>query len=224
MKDGALTAYIAATRSGKSVLAKKRLVENFDELRRALVWSPYEHRDNYASVIRHSDLICGAPGQLLKACSDIEFSAVYVPDRRDDELLQQQFAFFCGLALSLGECVVLVEELSLVASSRKCPVRWRELVTGGLGNGLTVMATTQQPQLCDTSMLDNATEIYCGRLNRGSSHKIMADAMGGLPLDQVRGLQPLQFLHWRAGADQVEPVTVEIPGKKRRRQKQGVRT
>lgn len=207
-----LLAFIGASGSGKSTLIKRWL-----RARRAsqplLAWSPYEHRDGYAPEFGQR---VRADVRELTAAARAGENVVYVPRLDDTELLERQFSFFCALAMDVGGVAVLVEEMSLVATSRSAPARWRELVTGGRGEGLSVLAATQRPQLCDSSLLDNVTEIYCGRLNKGGTKKIMADAMD-VPIESVRGLAPFQFVHWRAGVDGVAPVTVEKPAKRARR-------
>jgi len=206
-----LVAYIGATGSGKTLLIKAALREGGAPL---MVWSPKEALDKYAPEF--GERIDGNPSQLVEAVSE-GAALVYVPNRSDAERLARQFSLFCGLALAVGHRRVLVEEMSLVASSRSSPQRWVTLVTEGRAHGLALRAATNRPQLCDASLLDAATEIYCGRMNRGGSQKIMADAMGGLPLDRVRALAQLQFLHWRAGFDAVELVQVATPAARRRR-------
>lgn len=214
--DADLVALIGATGSGKTLLVKEQL--RADSTGRAvLAWSWKEHTDRYAPEFGR--LVEGDPEQLVELASAGD-NVVYVPQR--DKLVAEQFELFCGLALHVGRRIVLVEEMSHVATSRHAPKRWTEVVTAGRAEGLSVKATTQRPQLCDASLLDAATEIYCGRLQRGGSKKIMADALD-VPVDQVRGLQPLQFLRWRVGGAGVELVSVQAPGKRRRRS-QGVRT
>jgi hypothetical protein len=200
-----LTAIIAAPGSGKTLLTKRLLREAGGAP--ALIWSPKEHLDRYAPEFGRR--VEASAARLQRLVADGE-SVVYVPRRDHAELLELQFSFFCGLAFAAGNRRVLVEEMALVATSRTAPPRWTLLVTEGRGRGLALMATTQRPQLCDAALLDAATAIYCGRLNRYGSKKIMADAMD-VPIERVRGLAPLQFLHWRAGLDQLAELTVEIP-------------
>lgn len=207
-----LTLFIGAAGSGKTTLARGELRAR-PRLPR-LIWSWKETLDRYAPEFGR--LVEGRPSRLVELAGDGE-SVVYVPDRKSDELIARQFDFFCGVALDLGGRVVLVEELSVVANSRSSPKRWQTVITEGRGYGLVPMAATQRPQFCDAASLDAATAIYCGRLNKGSSHKIMADTMGGLPVERVRGLAPLQFLLWRAGVDGVEQITVTPPKTRRRR-------
>lgn len=213
--DAELLAFIGATGSGKTLLVKKWLRAR-PAGQPLLCWSPYEHRDHYAPEF--GERVKADPLELA-GIARAGGNAVYVPRRDDADLLERQFAFFCGLALDVGGVAVLVEEMSLVATSRSAPARWRELVTGGRGEHLSILATTQRPQLCDSSLLDNATEIYCGRLNKGGSKKIMADAMD-VPLERVRGLAALQFIYWKAGVDQTELVAVELPAKRARQRRE----
>lgn len=213
-----LTVFVGATGSGKTILTRQALRARRG--RPFLVWSWKETLDHYAPEFGR---LATKPGELAELAESGE-SVVYLPVRsvpgadakRLAELVAKQFDFFCRLALRLGERVVLVEEMAVVADSRRSPAAWRLIVTEGRALGLVPMATTQRPQLCDSAIMDAATAIYCGRLNKGSSQKIMADCMGGMPLDRVRALKPLQFLLWRAGVDGAELVNVKPPKKKSR--------
>lgn len=211
--DADLTAIIGATGSGKTLLVKARLEPAAPP---RMIWSPKEPFDRYAP--QFGELIEGNPRRLV-ARVEAGAHVVYVPPRHDDALLLEHFGLFCQLAHAVGARRVLVEEMSLVATSRSSPPWWKTLVTEGRARGLSLVATTQRPQFCDAALLDAATEIYCGRLQRGSSHKLMADVMGGLPLEQVRGLAPLEFLRWRVGVAGVEPVAALVPARRARSQR-----
>jgi hypothetical protein len=197
-----LTAYIGASGSGKSTLVKQRLLAS---KLAPLIWSPKETIDRYAPEF--GELVDGEPELLIELAAEGK-AVVYRPRRSDEKLFAKQFDVFCRLAFSLGNRAVLVEEMALVATSTSAPASWRTLVTEGRGFGLVLIATTQRPQLCDSSLLDAATEIFCGRLNRGGSKKIMAEVMD-VPLDTVRGLKPFQFVRWRVEVDGVELLAVE---------------
>lgn len=207
-----LTVFVGATGSGKTLLTKGELRERL-ATRPGMVWSWKEKLDRYAPTFGVLVERLVKLEELVKAGR----SVVYLPARASDELVAKQFDFFCRLALDVGNRAVLVEEMSVVADSRSSPAAWKLIVSEGRGHGLVPMATTQRPQLCDSTILDAATVIYCGRLNRLSSQKIMADTMGGLDIARLRGLQELQFLRWQTGLDAVELVTVEIPGKRKKR-------
>jgi hypothetical protein len=213
-----LTIFVGATGSGKTILAKQEIRAKSAP---CMVWSWKEALDLYAPEFGRQVATLRELTALARAGRPV----VYVPNRcehladdaRRRELVLQQFDVFCRLALDLGDRVVHVEEMAIVADSRRAPASWRRIVTEGRALGLVPLAATQRPQLCDATIMDAATVIYCGRLNRGSSQKIMADAMGGLELARVRGLKPLQFLVWRAGVERVELVDVTPPSKKNRR-------
>lgn len=204
-----LTVFIGSTGSGKTLLTKQGLAARRD--RPMLIWSWKERVDRYAPMFGR--LVEGKRREMAARALAGEH-VVYVPDRSSDDLVASQFDYFCEVALELGRRIVLVEEMSVVASSRSSPARWRQIVTEGRGLGLVPIVTTQRPQLCDATILDAATVIYCGRLNSGRSQKTMADAMGGLELDRVRRLKPLEFLLWRTGVDGAELVRVKPPRKK----------
>lgn len=204
--DADLTAYVGATGSGKTLLVRERLKKLY--LLPVMIWSPKEAMDHYAPTFGR--LVVGNPRELVDVAE--AGSVVYAPPRDDDEVFAKHFDLFCGVAFELGNRVVLVEEMSLVANSRSSPARWRVLVTEGRARGLVLIATTQRPQECDSTLFDAATAIYCGRMQKGSSKRIMADAMD-VPVERVRGLAPLQFLYWRVGAEQVEQVNA-VPPKK----------
>lgn len=214
--DADLVAFIGAPGSGKTLELKRQLRA---ERRACLVWSWKEHQDHYAPEF--GQLVDGDPAQLAELVT-AGASAVYVPAQRGDKkLVRRQFELFSGLALHVGSRVVVVEEMAHVATSRYTPPRFTEIVIGGRADGLSVRATTQRPALCDASLLDAATEIYCGRLLRRASRDFMAELLD-VPSEQIRALLPLQLLRWRLGQG-VEPLSVQAPGKRRARG-QGVRT
>lgn len=205
-----LTIFIGASGSGKTLLGKGELRAYAKPF---MVWSWKELLDHYAPEF--GEHVAGDPGGLAELVEAGE-SVVYVPSRKSDDLVAKQFDFFCQLALDVGDRVVFVEEMAIVADARRAPARWKQIVTEGRGLGLVPMAATQRPTLCDSTIMDAATRIYCGRLNKASSQKAMADCMGGLDLARIRGLKPLQFLRWEAGGETVELVNVKPPKRKKR--------
>lgn len=209
-----LCALIGASGSGKTTLAKKMLRERVARV--PIIWSWKESLDHYAPEF--GELVDGKPEQLAELV-EAGRPVVYVPLRhKNPELVARQFDLYCRLVFDAGECAALVEEMAEVCTSRSAPLSWRRLVTEGRGRGVSLLALTQRPQLCDASLLDGATEIYCGRLQRGGSKKIMADALD-VPLERVRGIKPLEFLYGRAGVDAVELVKVETVKKRAARRR-----
>ncbi len=207
-----VVAVIGATGSRKSIWIKSLLAER--EPARLLVWSPYEKTDRYR---RFGKLIEKQPARLVelatKARHEGEFQLIYWPDRSDPRRLVRQFELFCGIALALGRCVVVAEELSLVTKAGSSPPRWQEVITGGRHEGLEVVGTSQRPALCDKTFFANATVIRCGRLNARGDKEVMADALD-VPIGDVRALEDGQFLvRERGGAVRLE--TVALPARRR---------
>ena len=208
-----VVAVIGATGSRKSIWIKSLLAARNPA--RLLVWSPYEKTDRYR---RFGTLIEKNPSRLVELATKArhagEFQIVYWPDRSDPRRLVRQFELFCGVAIALGRCVVVAEELSLVTKAGSSPPRWQEVITGGRHEGLEVVGTSQRPALVDKTFFANATVIRCGRLNARGDKEVMADALD-VPIEQVRALQDGQFIvREHGGAAHVE--TVDLPKRRQR--------
>lgn len=203
-----VVAVIGATGSRKSIWIKSQLAELRPS--RLLIWSPYEKTDRY---VKFGRLVEHGPARLVelagKGRDAGEFRLVYAPDKADRVRLVRQFEIFCGVALALGDCVVICEELSLVTKAGSAPPRWQEVITGGRHRGLQVVGTSQRPALVDKTFFANATVIRCGRLNARTDKETMADALD-VPLADVRALVDGQFLVRELGAA-VQLETVELP-------------
>lgn len=207
-----VVALIGATGSRKSIWIKQQLAER--DPARLLVWSPYEKTDRYR---RFGTLVEGDPSRLVALAVEARhagaFQIIYWPDRSDPRRLVRQFELFCGIALALGRCVVIAEELSLVTKAGSSPPRWQEVITGGRHEGLEVIGTSQRPALVDKTFFANASTIRCGRLNARGDKEVMADALD-VPIADVRALADGQFLVRERGAP-VRAETVELPARGR---------
>ena len=67
------------------------------------------------------------------------------------------------------------------------------VVTQGRHRGLSVIGTTQRPQLVDKTFIDNATTVRCGRLNTSTGRRVMADLFG-VHVGEIGDLLPLEWL------------------------------
>lgn len=183
-----VVAVIGATGSGKSYWLKNLL--RSAPPRRLMIWDAMREYGAFGSL-------AVTPQQLLaiaqRAGKNGELAAVYQPDKSTQEKIDKQFAFFCGMAIALGDCAVIVEELSQVTKPGFSPPRWRDVVTQGRHDKLTIIATSQRPALVDKTFFSNATMIRCGKLGATSDKRTMADALD-IDLATVRGLNRLQWL------------------------------
>lgn len=106
---------------------------------------------------------------------------------------EQQFAFLCTLArwladpapgqarpAKVGPLVFLVDELAdFVGSSfKESPDAWQWILRRGRKYGVSTLAASQRPAQIDKTLFDLATLVRTGRLNNGSSHAVLADALG----------------------------------------------
>ena len=201
-----LVAVIGSSGSGKSLWIKSVALP---ALRRpVLVFDPMRE---YGALGR----VCPTLGALVTALkSSRDGVLIYQPVKT--RALEAQFETWCGIALAVRNCSLIVEELSLVTKAGYSPPRWREVVTTGRHYGLAVIGSTQRPALVDKTFFSNATLIRVGRLNAASDKKTMADALD-IGVDQLRSLRPLDWLQKDMATGALTSETLTPPGAKSRR-------
>lgn len=109
---------------------------------------------------------------------------------------KDHFETFCRLAwvwLRASRGVLIVEELADVTSPGKAPAAWGEIVRKHRHSGGQVYALTQRPAESDKTIVGNAAVIHCGRMNRASDRKYMADCLD-VSLEEITRLQDLDYL------------------------------
>ena len=204
-----LIAIVGATGSGKS-LRVKRLLES-KRPRRVVIW---DWKGEYAGDSTSS------PGELAKQLAKAGKGGAcvigYRPRKESAAVIERQFDIVCNLANAWGNCWFIAEELANVTTASRAPDGWRRLCTEGRHSALTVIGTTQSPALVDKTFFTNATDIYCGMLRAGSHKKYMSDCLD-VPLDELRILEPLQWVYrGRTGAAKRDDLAGFERGRKRK--------
>lgn len=184
-----IVAVMGNTGSGKSAWIKRHLLRPAPA--RLLVWdySPVAEYEAVARYVPLAELVAAAarPGPWRLAYR--------VPSERDRRA--QAFDLFCRVALRVGNCAVLVEELRYVTTPSRSPDPWAALVMTGRKAGLSVIGTSQRPAHIDKDFLGNATEIHCGCLGYDEDVNVIAREMRLPPEDRARleALKPLEYVH-----------------------------
>lgn len=203
-----LVAVIGSSGSGKSLWVKTVALP---ALRRpVLIFDPMRE---YAGGVCASLSVMVKELRLSSHAADAGV-LIYRPNKMRE--LEKQFETFCGIALAVKNCSLIVEELSLVTKAGYSPPRWREVVTTGRHYGLSVIGTTQRPALVDKTFFSNATMVRVGRLNAAGDKKTMADALD-ISADRLRELRPLDWLQKDMQTGALTSETLTPPGAKSRR-------
>lgn len=181
-----LTAIIGASGSGKSLWVKQQLART---PKRLMIWDTMAEYGHVAGPVKTTTAVIE---QAKLAGPTGGFALVFVPSA-DAKLRIRQFDIFCGVAFALGRVTLVVEELANVTKAGWSPAGWLRVVTQGRHKGLTVIGTTQRPQLVDKTFLDNATTLRVGRLNTSTGRRTMADMLDTSP-DEIAALRPLEWI------------------------------
>ncbi len=114
------------------------------------------------------------------------------------QVTKENFARFCALAWVWGRHlpgVIGVDEIADVTNVGKAPPEWGEIARKIRAFGTDVWVTTQRPQECDKTAQGNAMLYHCGLMADADDQVYVARRLlGGVPVDQVATLAPLEFL------------------------------
>lgn len=177
-----LTAIIGASGSGKSLWVKQHLAR---PPKRLMVWDTMAE---YKQLGLQTDKL----RDVIQAVRAPAFVSVFVPSS-DPKQRAAQFDRWCAAGFAVGTATLVIEELSNVTKAGWSPAGWLRVVTQGRHRGLSVIGTTQRPQLVDKTFLDNATTIRVGRLNTATGRRTMADMLD-TSADQLAQLLPLEWI------------------------------
>lgn len=204
-----IVAVMGSTGSGKSAWIKRHLLKPAPA--RLLVWD-YSPVREYESVAEYVSL----PEMVDRAFGSPRFALAYqVPTERDKR--GRAFDVFCRLALAVGRCTVLVEELRYVTQPSRSPDPWAALVMTGRKAGCSVIGTSQRPAHVDKDFLGNATVLHCGCLGYDDDVTTMAREMRLLPEDRDRllAMKPLEYLHKDRETGNIEAGKLVFRGRSR---------
>lgn len=191
-QDARIIGVIGASMQGKGLYIKWELLrKDFKRHPGIIVWSPYEHRDDYVAVI--GGVRCENFTQLGAALRSGKKRIVFVP-ANDEATMKAQFEKFCLIVWHLKDWLLVVEELSLVTMPGWAPLPWKKISTGGRGELAGIVASSQRPQGMDKDFLGNCTEIRCYRVNSQGAVKAMSDAMF-VDKPTIAGLPQFHYIH-----------------------------
>ncbi len=184
--QAAIIAAMGASGSGKSLFVKGDL----RRLRppRLLIWSPLEDTDQYA---KHGRLV-DSMTDLRETVRAPRFSLVYQPGGQFSSW-PDQFDALCQIAFTLGNVVLVVEELGDVTKPHQAPEWWSRVTRQGRHRGMRVYGTSQRPAAVDKNFFSNASMVRSGRLNHRADVQTLA-AVLRVKDDEVGALKPLEFI------------------------------
>jgi hypothetical protein len=203
--DGTLHYVTGSMGSGKTSWVRQRV----DRAPRLLVWDgkgiDWGARERCQVV---------GPHELRAALFNARGRYSYrVPVSRDS------FAVFCRLAWIWGRHrpgVIVVDEIADVTTPGKAPAEWGEIARKSRAFGTDVYVTTQRPQECDKTAQGNAMIFHCGLMADADDQVYVARRLlGGVPVDQVARLAPLEFLERDVRTRQVTGGKLRAPRRRR---------
>jgi len=201
-----VTALIASSGGGKSHWVRGVKLPTLK--RPVLIWDTMAE---YGDVGRSRESLSAVVEDLRAGREVIPF----VPKRGDFKAMAAQFHTFCGIVLARGECSMIAEELMYVTKAGWAPPRWIEIITNGRHHSLSVVGTTQRPQLCDKTFISGATLVRVGFLRGNSDKKVMADTLD-LDVAELRALKKRQWIQVDDSAQVTRELDAPAPGKARR--------
>lgn len=179
-----LRGYIGATGSGKGVSIREHL--GAERPARLMVWDPL---NEHAAVAKATSKVAQLVAACAKAGKGGPLAVRYVPP--NGTKLGPAFDVFCQLAFRLGNCTVLIEELSDVTSPSWAPRAWSQVCKAGRHASLKVVVSTQRPAQSDKDFLGNTTYIRCFTLRYPTDRQAMADLMG-VPRAAIEALATIE--------------------------------
>ena len=106
---------------------------------------------------------------------------------------KKYFDWLCGVALLMGNCVFVAEEIADVTTAGKAGEHWGALVRRGRKYGVKIMAVSQRPSEADKTVFTQVNKIRSGRLDGEGDKKRVADNLG-VPVEMVNNMMPLDYL------------------------------
>lgn len=174
-----IEAFIGSSGSGKGVSINRRLAEL--KAPRLLIWDPRDEYGKHAPGYDRLSFLVGA----FKHAKKGPVRARYVPGA--GVKLEEAFAIVCKLAFEAGNLVFVAEELSDVTTAGRAPAAWRQVITQGRHQGLTVIGAAQRPALIDKTFLGNCTFVRVFSLRYADDRKAMAKALDLKPAGKGAG-------------------------------------
>lgn len=180
-----IAAFFGSSGSGKSAAVKQGLEANTGP-RRLLIWDTMDEYGDFAKL-------CTSLGSAVQLTKRPEFALRYVPGGVSGAKLVERFDTFCAIAYAAGDCHLVVEELQTVTQPGRAPAAWSDCTLRGRHKAMRVIGVSQRPASVDKNFYSNATFVRTGRLNFVDDVRCMANVLG-VPDDQIRNLQPLEYV------------------------------
>jgi len=179
-----IAAVMGATGSGKSSTVRIALADAGERL---LIWDPKGEYRSFGVEYTTRQVFFDR----LKEARAGPFRLVFRPSF-DIEEARKQFDWFCKIAYSAGDVLVIADELHRVMLANWAPAGWGQLVSMGRDRGVSLIAASQRPAGIEKSFWDQATVIRSGRLNGEASARAVAGVLL-VPWSEIVALPPL---HW----------------------------
>lgn len=184
LKRADIRAFVGATGSGKGVGIHEHL--KAAKPSRLIVFDPMHEYSGLGTVV-------STVAQVIAGMNKKAFKMIWQPDDDTDfssDKFKAQFALFCRAAFTVGDLMMLVEELELVTRPAWAPAAWRNCTKRGRHQGLTILAATQRPADADKAFWSSCTYIRCHALRETEDGQRMARAMK-VPYEQIEKLKTL---------------------------------
>lgn len=194
-------AVIGATGSGKGVYIKNYALKKSDK--RLLIW---DYMREYGPFVdRSTDKLA----DLVRGVGAAGFRMAFAPSF-EDSLRARQFDTFCRAAHAAGNLRMVIEEMAFVTQPSSAPPGWKMCTSTGRHQKLRIIGASQRPAQVDKAFWSNCTEIHCGFLNYEEDQKVMAKVLG-VTVDDVKGLEPLEYFHKNVRTKQINRGKVKVP-------------
>lgn len=141
----------------------------------------------------------------LKEADQDRLSLRYVPDHSDKDYAEDMDRVV-GLAFSHGDCLLVIEEMGLVAPAGGSKPHTRRALHMSRHQGLTIVETMPRTMDIDPLALSQCDVIYCFDLPNPDDRKRLADVIGWDRRqvdDAVAGLEPHGYLRFHAKAHEL---------------------
>ena len=203
------TLYLAASGAGKSqMLNQNKAIPKRGA--RVVLWDP---SGDHPGV--HFDSMAKFCQGLKKALKRGGGFRVAFGGNRSVENYERWCEIVWGILDGNHATFAIVEELSaLCVSSAKATPNAAVLLNEGRKYGLKFHGTSQKPQEISKTYYDQCEIRFVGRQKKGPTERKMAQDLG-ITVEQLRGLENLQFYHDDGTADEPELLTIpyrEISG------------
>jgi len=198
-----IIAVIGASGSGKSLWVKSNIIRSKLVRSRLLVW---DYMREYGALTAQQVADIPALVELVRAK---RFAVAFQPSF-EAKARARQFDHFCRAAYALGDCAMVVEELSFVTMPSFAPPAWSMVTCTGRHKGLTVVGCSQRPAQIDKNFFGNCSTVHCGRLNDVNDVRVMARVLG-VPEAELRELAPLDWIERDMATGKITRGQVKIP-------------